>query len=211
MSKIRATDSHTRDKIFRAASEVFEEKGYAAARMQEIADRAGINKALLHYYFATKEQLFMAVFQVLLKKMFEKMISLFAEEISFRDKIRRFLDEHIELLIKNPKLPMFLLNEISRNPSLSEGLKETLRYSQLRELIYDRHAKELKSYGIKKNDMPQLMITIVSMSVFPFAARDMLTLMMPQLDDNKKFNAYMRERKEFATDFVVTALKHRKK
>jgi TetR/AcrR family transcriptional regulator len=201
----------TRERIFTAASEVFEEKGYAGARMQEIADRAGINKALLHYYFATKEQLFMAVFQVLLKKMFEKIISIFAEEVSFRDKIRRFLDEHIEFLIKNPKLPLFLLNEISRNPSLTEGLKDTLRYSQLRDLIFEKHAKELKGYGIKKNDMPQLMITIVSMSVFPFAARYMLTLMMPQLDDNKKFNTWMRERKDFATDFVITALKHRKK
>lgn len=201
----------TREKIFTAASEVFEEKGYAAARMQEIADRAGINKALLHYYFATKDQLFMTVFHVLLRKMFEKIISIFAEDLSFREKIRRFLDEHIEFLIKNPKLPLFLLNEISRNPSLSEGLKETIKYGQLRDLIYEKHAKELKGYGIKKNDMPQLMVTIVSMSVFPCAARDMLTLMMPQMDDNRKFNSFMRERKEFATDFVITALKNRKK
>ncbi len=211
MAKIKESVHITRETIFKAASEIFEEKGYAGARMQEIADRAGINKALLHYYFATKEQLFMAVFQVLLRKMFEKIISIFAEDISFREKIRRFLDEHVEFLIKNPKLPLFLLNEISRNPSLSEGLKETVQYGQLRDLIYEKHAKELKGYGIKKNDMPQLMITLVSMSVFPFAARDMLTLMMPSLGDNKKFNALMRERKEFATDFVVTALKHRKK
>lgn len=204
-------DNQTRDRIFKAASEVFEEKGYYGARMQEIADRAGINKALLHYYFATKEQLFMAVFRVLLKKMFEKIISIFAEETSFREKIRRFLDEHIEFLIKNPNLPIFLLNEVSRNPALADGLKETVQYSQLRDLIYEKHAKELKGYGIKKNDMPQLMITIVSMSVFPCAARDMLTLMMPQMDDNKKFNAFMRERKDFAADFIITALKNRKK
>jgi TetR/AcrR family transcriptional regulator len=211
MAKSRITDNHTRENIFRAASEIFEEKGYAAARMQEIADRAGINKALLHYYFTTKEQLFMAVFQVLLKKMFDKIVSIFAEDISFREKIRRFLDEHIEFLIKNPNLPIFLLNEVSRNPSLADGLKETVQYGQLRNLIYEKHAKELKSYGIKKGDMPQLMITVVSMSVFPFAARDMLALMMPQMDDNKKFNTFMRERKDFAADFIITALKNRKK
>ena len=211
MVKSRITDSHTREKIFRAATEIFEEKGYAAARMQEIADRAGINKALLHYYFTTKEQLFMAVFQVLLKKMFDKIVSIFAEDISFREKIRRFLDEHIEFLIKNPNLPIFLLNEVSRNPSLADGLKETVQYGQLRDLIYEKHAKELKGYGIKKGDMPQLMITVVSMSVFPFAARDMLSLMMPHMDDNKKFSTFMRERKDFAADFIITALKNRKK
>lgn len=201
----------TRERIFKAASEVFEEKGYAGARMQEIADRAGINKALLHYYFSTKEQLFMAVFQVLLKKMFEKIISIFEQEASFREKIRRFLDEHIEFMIRNPRLPLFLLNEISTNPALAEGLKETLRFSQIRDMIYEKHAKELKGYGIKKSDMPQLMVTIISMSVFPCAARDMLKLMMPQMDENKKFNAFMRERKEFASEFVITALKNRKK
>lgn len=211
MVKSRITDNHTREKIFRAATEIFEEKGYAAARMQEIADRAGINKALLHYYFTTKEQLFMAVFQVLLKKMFDKIVSIFAENISFREKIRRFLDEHIEFLIKNPNLPIFLLNEVSRNPALADGLKETVQYGQLRDLIYEKHAKELKGYGIKKGDMPQLMITVVSMSVFPFAARDMLSLMMPQMDDNKKFSTFMRERKDFAADFIITALKNRKK
>jgi len=211
MSKSGPTDGHTQEKIFLAATEIFEEKGYTGARMQEIADRAGINKALLHYYFRTKDQLFMAVFHVLLKKMFEKIFSIFQEDISFKEKIRRYLDEHIEFMIKNPKLPIFLLNELSRNDSLAESLKEMIIYQQVREMIYTRHAKELKAYGIKKNDMPQLMVTLVSFSIFPFAARDMLKIVIPELADNKKFNAYMRERKEFAADFLFTALKHRKK
>jgi len=203
--------SQTQSKIFNAATEVFEEKGYTGARMQEIADRAGINKALLHYYFRTKDQLFMAVFQVLLKKMFDKIFSIFEEDTSFKEKIRRYLNEHIEFMIKNPKLPIFLLNELSRNSSLAESLKGMINYQQVREMIYTRHAKELKAYGIKKNDMPQLMVTLVSFSIFPFAARDMLKIVIPELDDNKKFNAYMRERKEFASGLLFAALKHRKK
>ena len=46
MAKSRTTDSHTRDKIFRAATQVFEEKGYSGARMQEIADKAGITAVI---------------------------------------------------------------------------------------------------------------------------------------------------------------------
>lgn len=211
MVRSKEAEGLTQQKIFRAATEVFEEKGFAAARMQEIADRAGINKALLHYYFRSKDQLFRAVFQVLLKKMFEKIFSIFREDISFKEKIRRFYDQHIDFLMKNPDLPIFLLNEMSRNPELAAGLKEMLPYDQLREMIYVRHAKELKGYGIKEADMPQLMITIMSLSVFPFAARDMLTMLMPQMGDNRKFNSWMNKRKEFAADFVITALKNRKK
>ena len=211
MVKSAVADNQTRDRIFKAASEVFEEKGFEGARMQEIADHAGINKALLHYYFSTKDQLFGAVFQVLLRKMFEKIVSIFMEDISFKEKLRKFFDQHIEILIKNQKLPIFLLNELSHNPELVQGIRETLPYEQLRNSLFQKHAKELKGYGIKKDDMPQLMLTVVSFSVFPFAARDMITMMMPELADNKKFIAFMRDRKEFAADFVITALKNRKK
>jgi len=211
MVKSDVADNQTRDRIFKAASEVFEEKGFEGARMQEIADHAGINKALLHYYFSTKDHLFGAVFQVLLRKMFEKIVSIFMEDISFKEKLRKFFDQHIEILIKNQKLPIFLLNELSHNPELVQGIRETLPYEQLRNSLFQKHAKELKGYGIKKDDMPQLMLTVVSFSVFPFAARDMITMMMPELADNKKFIAFMRARKEFAADFVITALKKRKK
>jgi AcrR family transcriptional regulator len=211
MVKTKETDNQTRDRIFKAASDIFEEKGYDGARMQEIADRAGINKALLHYYFRTKELLFAAVFRVLLRKMFEKIFSIFMEDISFKDKIRKFFDQHIEILIKNPRLPIFLLNEISHNPGLVEGIHGTLPLDQLRSTVFQMHAKEMKGYGIKKDDMPQLIMTIVSLSVFPFAARDVIRMMIPEVADNKKFIAFMRERKEFAADFVITALKNRKK
>ena len=66
------TDKQTEEKIFEAATEVFIEKGMDGARMQDIADHAGINKALLHYYYRTKDQLFNAVFEMIAGKMFKK-------------------------------------------------------------------------------------------------------------------------------------------
>ncbi|HQB53779.1 MAG TPA: hypothetical protein PLX62_12865 [Bacteroidales bacterium] len=59
--------------------------------------------------------------------------------------------------------------------------------------------------------MPQLLITIVSMSVFPYAARHMIAFMMPRMRENRRFKAFMDERKEFATDFILNSLKQRKK
>lgn len=211
MVKVKTTDLQTQEKIFKAASEIFEEKGFAAARMQEIADRAGINKALLHYYFRSKELLFEAVFQVLLKKMFEKILSVFMMDISFEKKIKLYYEEHINILIRNPNLPLFLLNEISHNPELGKGIRETLRYAEMRDVIYRKHAKEIRKYGIRKGELPQLMVTIVSMAIFPFAARNVMKMMMEQLGDTKSFNTFMQARKEFASDFVIAALKNRKK
>lgn len=211
MVKTKNADLQTQERIFKAATEVFEEKGFAAARMQEIADRAGINKALLHYYFRSKELLFEAVFQVLLKKMFEKILSVFMMDISFEKKIKVYYEEHINILIKNPNLPLFLLNEISHNPGLVKGIRDTLRYAEIRDVIYGKHSKELRKYGIRKGELPQLMVTIVSMAIFPFAARNVMKMMMEQLGDTKSFNNFMQARKEFASDFVIAALKNRKK
>ena len=211
MVKDKDPDIQTEEKIFKAATAVFEEKGFAAARMQEIADKAGINKALLHYYFHSKDQLFKAVFQPLMKKMFEKILSVFMMEISFEEKIRLYYNEHINIISKTPRLPLFLMNEISHNPGLVKGITETLRYNQVSDIIFKMHSKELEEYGITRNDLPQLIISIVSLAIFPFAARDVIMIIMSQIGEHKSFNAFMRDRKEFAADFVITALKNRKK
>ncbi|HNA17232.1 MAG TPA: helix-turn-helix domain-containing protein, partial [Ferruginibacter sp.] len=53
----------TEQKILESARNVFIQKGLAGARMQDIADHAGVNKALLHYYFTSKDKLFNIVFE----------------------------------------------------------------------------------------------------------------------------------------------------
>jgi TetR/AcrR family transcriptional regulator len=208
---VKEADIQTEEKIFNAATAVFEEKGFAAARMQEIADRAGINKALLHYYFRSKEQLFGAVFPPLMRKMFEKIFSIFGLDIPLDQKLRMYYDEHINILIKNPKLPLFILNEITHNPDLMKDVASTDHYALMRDNVFKRHEAELKEYGIGMKDMSQLMVSVVSLALFPFAARDVMKIMVPQLGDNKSFNAFMQERKTFAADFVISALKNRKK
>ncbi len=211
MVKAKSTDRQTEEKIFNAATAIFEEKGFAAARMQEIADHAGINKSLLHYYFRSKEQLFKAVFQPLMKKMFDKLFSVFMLNIPFEDKICMYYNEHIDILLKNPRLPIFLLYEISHNPDLIKSIGESLPTRQLRDAIYKIHHNELQEWGITKKDMPQLMITIVSLAVFPFAARDMMRIVLSKVAEIRNFNSFMQERKAFSASFVISALKNRKK
>ena len=91
-------DKLTEEKIFEAATEVFVEKGMDGARMQDIADHAGINKTLLHYYYRTKEKLFTTVFEMIARKLFKKFAPVFDENLSLEDKIRFFFKEHISFL-----------------------------------------------------------------------------------------------------------------
>lgn len=197
-------DKLTEDKIFDAATEVFEEKGLTGTRMQNIADRAGINKALLHYYFRTKDHLFDSVFAKLAKKMIIKFTLIFEENLSLEEKIRFFFREHITFLQQNPKLPGFILNEINHNPQRIKKLMKNIDFKNIWIAILEHHKDELYKYNITEETIPQIMTTIASLSVFPFAAKGIFEVIFKNIGVD--FDKYIEERKEFAADFVIKAI-----
>ena len=198
-------DKQTEERIFDAATDVFIQKGMDGARMQDIADRAGINKSLLHYYFRTKDHLFNAVFEMIAGQMFKKFGPVLDENLSLETKIRFFLREHITFMQKNPKLPSFILNEIHRNPERIRKLIQSIDINKLWNTLEAQHREELKRYNITKENLPQFITTIAGMSVFPFAAKPIIAGIMGKMGYN--FDNYIEERKEYAADFVIKAIK----
>ncbi len=201
-------DRQTEEKIFESATDVFLDRGMDGARMRDIADHAGINKALLHYYYRTKEHLFDAVFEKMANRILKKFSPVLDPSMSLDDKIRFFFREHISFLQENPRLPGFILNEINRNP---ERIKKYLAGYDLNNLwlkIYSLHKKKLDEYKIDASMMPQIMSSIVAMSVFPFAARGIFEAILEK--QGLSFNSFLEERKEFAAGFVINALKNDK-
>jgi TetR/AcrR family transcriptional regulator len=197
-------DKQTEEKIFEAATDVFVDKGMDGARMQDIATHAGINKALLHYYFRTKDQLFNAVFEMIARKILKKFAPVFDENLSLEAKIRFFFREHITFLQENPKLPGFILNEINRNPARIKKLLKNVDFENLWQKLYEQHMEELKNYNITEATMPQLMVSIAALSVFPFAARGIIEGVLEKAGIG--FDKYIEERKEFAAEFVIKAI-----
>ena len=108
--------SATELKILAAARKVFIRKGLDGARMQEIANEAGINKALVHYYFRNKQKLFEAVFIEAFGKFLPQVSEVIMQEISLIEKIEAVVSRYIDFLQKNPYLPNFVLNELSHEP-----------------------------------------------------------------------------------------------
>jgi AcrR family transcriptional regulator len=197
-------DKQTEERIFEAATDVFVDKGMDGARMQDIASHAGINKALLHYYFRTKDQLFNAVFEMIARKTIKKFAPVFDENLSLEAKIRFFFKEHITFLQENPKLPGFILNEINRNPARIKKLLNNIDFEKLWQNLYQQHKEELEEYNITEATMPQLMISIAALSVFPFAARGIVEGILEKVGID--FNKFIEERKEFAAEFVIKSI-----
>lgn len=199
-------DKQTEDRIFEAATEVFIEKGLDGSRMQDIADRAGINKSLLHYYYRSKDKLFNTVFEMIAMKMLKKFAPVFEGNLTFEEKIRFFFKEHISFLQKNPRLPAFLLNEINRHPERIRKFLANVNIESFYDLLYSHHKDELDRYGITRDNFPQIMTTLASLSVFPFAAKKLLEELFGKVRLN--FDEYIEERKTFAADFSIAALKN---
>lgn len=198
------SEKQTEEKIFEAATIEFIEEGMAGARMQNIADRAGINKALLHYYFRTKEHLFEAVFSFVAQKLFAKFSPIFAETLTLEEKIRFFYKEHINFLQENPKLAGFIICEINRKPERIKKILAGVDFEKYLSEILVHHHDEMDKYNINEENLPQILTTIISLSVFPFAARGILEAIFSKIGVD--YNNYIEERKVFAADFVLKAL-----
>ncbi len=198
-------DKLTEEKIFEAATEVFMEKGMDGARMQDIANHAGINKALLHYYYRTKEQLFTTVFEITARKLFVKFAPVFDENLSLEDKIRFFFIEHITFLQDNPRLPGFILNEVNRHPERIKKILASFDFENFFLKLYEQHREEFTNYNITQATLPQVLVSMAAISVFPFAAKGIIEGILSKI--NLSFNDFLEERKNFAAEFVISAIR----
>jgi len=197
-------DKLTEERIFDAAIEVFLEKGMDGARMQNIAEKADLNKALLHYYYRTKEKLFTSVFEAVAKKLFGKFTPLAESNLSLEEKIRFFFREHIAFLQANPRLPGFIINEVNRNPERIKKFLVAADIEGLLKKLYEMHRKEFEAYNITEDILPQLIISMAAISVFPFAAKGLLEGVLGRMGTD--FNSFIETRKQFAADFVIRGI-----
>jgi AcrR family transcriptional regulator len=193
----------TEDKILEAAKNVFVAKGMEGARMQEIADAAGINKALLHYYFRSKERLFEAIFAEIIKFAFPKITRIVQSDEPIVTKIEQVIDAYIDLLIKHPFIPGFVMKELSRDPS---GLfKIVIKFGLNPQTIFDHIQLAMDRGEIIQMPPRHLAANIISMCIFPFAARPLVSFVLFK-DDQVALEAFYAERAPVIKKFVIDAI-----
>ena len=194
---------NTEEKILNAAHEVFIKKGMDGTRMQEIADTAGINKALLHYYFRTKQKLFEAIFKKVFKQIFPKIEKFVFSERPIEEKIATFLDSYIDILLKNPFLPTFILKEINRDPGFLASVIKNQGINPNQ--VFAMFKKEMELGNIRKMDPRELLVNLLGLSIFPFAAKPLMQIMFFD-NDKKAYNNFLKQRKETVKKFVLDAI-----
>lgn len=205
-------NGETEQRILEAARTVFIRRGTAGARMQEIAREAGVNQALLHYYFRSKERLAAAVFQQVAGKILPALIQTLGSDVSLDEKIGRLIALYLENLSRNPFLAGYLISELHHHPERAvQLLGGAIGDEPARVLppVIEKMRKQLDdavAVGTIRGITPQqFVVNLVSLCVFPFAARPMLAVILG-LDD-KTFARFIEQRKTELPAFFRNALR----
>ena len=197
-------DTTTEQKILDAARKVFIAKGMAGARMQDIADEAGINKAMLHYYFRSKEKLFETIFKELSIEFLPRVNAIFESDLSLFEKIEVFCSEYISRMMENSFIPLFIVNEINKQPEIFLKKMWGGKRPQIGKFLQQIET-EIKKGAIERIHPAQLMLNMVSMCIFPFIGKPLCQMVMGINESG--YRKLMEERKTLVPQFIIESIR----
>jgi TetR/AcrR family transcriptional regulator len=207
-----AKDGDTEKRILDAARTVFIRRGTSGARMQEIAEEAGVNQALLHYYFRSKERLSEAVFAETAGRMFPAVIGILGGDFTIDEKIDRIVDTYLDTMSRSPFLPGYILSELHHHPERIPKLLGTVSGKSFSSTLLpvieklDRQlASEARKGRIRRIGAQQFVVNLLSLCVFPFAARPMFRAAFDMDDD--AFAKLIDARRRELPQFIKSALR----
>ena len=193
--------------ILNAAKEIFQQKGMAGARMQEIADKAKINKALLHYYYRSKQLLFEAVFKSAFLLLAPQLNKVLNDDCDLFEKIENFTESYVSFVVKHPFLPNFVIQELNKNPDFMKKLRAQKNFPSINK--FSLQVEESITKGIiRPIEAEQLLINILSLNIFPFIGQPLLMALINV--DKEKYNKILLNRKNEVAAFIINSIKIRK-
>ena len=189
----------TEEKILLSASKVFTEKGFAGTRTRDIAEEAGINLALLNYYFRSKEKLFEQVMKVKMVLLFGQIVPILTnEKTNLEEKIDLVSNKYFEILSKNPNLPLFVLSEMQKKNSEVKSIipvNKIFKNSVILKQIKERKPELNPSH---------FLINFLSMTIFPFITKPVFNTF--DLMNETEFQQFVEERKRLVPIWIKTLL-----
>lgn len=194
----------TEQQILEAAKSVFQAKGLDGARMQEIADQAGINKAMLHYYYRSKNLLFEAVFKSAFSLLAPQLNAILNDDSALEDKIKNFTYNYISFMMKHPYLPNFIIQELNRKEDFILKLKENTGFPNL-DKFKVKVEEEINQGNINPIKADQLFVNIIALSIFPFLGKPLIKALTEK--DDTAFNEFVESRKTEVANFIINSIK----
>lgn len=193
-------EQSTEEKIITAARKLFTQKGFSATRTRDIAEEAGINLALLNYYFRSKQNLF----QIIIEEKFNVLFGMIGpilsdKEISLEDKISTLVASYTDMLLGNEDLPLFVLSEIKSNEFILEKVKQNAEL--LSQPVIENQLKE-RGFTISSFNF---IMNVMSLTLFPFMSKPLFVT--SGLVKEEEFTQFVTERKKDIPTWIMNTLK----
>jgi len=205
-------DGDTEQRILDAAHIVFMRRGTAGARTQEIAKEAGVNSALLHYYFRTKERLAEAVFKRAAGQLLPAVIGILASDLELEEKVTQVVQVELTQLSAAPYLPGYILSELAHHPeraaqlfSTATGMAPGEIGSRVFKVLQGQIQQRVKAGLMHPIAPEQFAINLLSLCVFPFAARPLFMALLGL--EQAGFNRFIDRRRKELAPFFLRALR----
>jgi TetR/AcrR family transcriptional regulator len=196
---------NTEQKILDAAKRIFMEFGLEKAKMQDIANKAGISRTALNYYFRTKENLFLVLMDQIFDGIIPAMEGLIMNNEPFTEKIKSIVDIYDTQLRQNEFIPWFVFVEVQRNPeSIREFIRKSTRVQAYLDMMTQTLKKEMEAGRIRTEPIEQIIITFFSLVFSPYLLNPLLTEFYEK-DENKKkafFDEHKENTKRMLSDFL---------
>ena len=172
------------NRIIKAAQEVFIDKGYAETSMSEIATVVGINRPALHYYFRTKDKMFQAVFGDIVQSIVPAVFdNLMHQELPLSERVERIVDAYISLFTENPRLPMFMMRELNRDPELLINTIRSLNVIDTMMEAFTSLQEEMNEGKLKNIPLQFLFYNMYGMLIIPFLTKDAVQKLYTQSEE----------------------------
>ena len=200
----KTKDISTEERIKVAARKVFHQKGFAGTRTRDIAEEAGINHAMLNYYFRSKEKLFEIVMMETIGQFFKGVgVILNDESTSLEEKIERVVANYIDLFLEEPELPTFMFNEVRPNPEpfvANTPIIQALEHS----VLAQQYAEAVAQGRINEPNLIHTVLNVISLVIFPFIAQPIFTAL--SRTDKEAYKALMLQRKALIPQWIKAIL-----
>ena len=192
----------TKQQILEGARTEFQRNGFAGARMQAISETSGVNKALLHYHFKSKEELFRAVLLQSFAELLPRVLELLGSEMSLQEKLKAVVEFYISQVTKNPELPLFVMTELHRDKNfIKQNIKQVKGFPPNFVQQVNDAVKRGELIACEPGDV---IANLMGLCIMPFVARPLLQHMTQKSDD--EFMEFIEKRKQHVTELLLRGL-----
>ncbi|WP_020607036.1 TetR/AcrR family transcriptional regulator [Spirosoma spitsbergense] len=196
--------TETEQRIKEAAKQIFLRRGFDGARMQDIADLAGVDKALVHYYFRSKDKLFALTFDEIAGRFLGQIGQVLTADVPFAEKIRLLIQQDTSMPTEYPLVANFIIAELNQSRSHSERPLTVKPLRDAHTLFVQQVDREIKAGTLRSLNATQLLIVLISLSLFPLVAQSLLQALLGL--DEEDYNAMLTGRADDLADFVNRAI-----